>query len=258
MKNRISALIVDDEPLGREGVRELLEGYRDITVVGECTDGFQAIAQISAKNPDLLFLDIQMPELDGFGVLQRIDPDKMPVVIFVTAFDEFALKAFEINALDYLLKPIDPERFAITLDRARNQLESMQREIFNQKLYSLMEGHKEGSPYLHRIALKTAGRIIFLKTEEIDWIEAEGDYVSLHVHEKKHLMRGKISELERKLDPRQFTRIHRSTIVNVDRIRELQPMFYGEYSVNLENGTKLTLSRTYRNNLLSMLENRPT
>ncbi|MBI1808157.1 MAG: response regulator transcription factor [Ignavibacteria bacterium] len=246
-------LIVDDEPLAREGVRRLLASVANIEIIGECADGVQAFERILAAKPDLVFLDVQMPELDGFGVIRKIGPENMPMVIFVTAYDEFAIRAFDVHALDYLLKPIDPDRFALTLSRVRSSAEDRRILAMNQKLVSLLEDVTSSSKYLDRISVKSGGKIVFVKTNEVEWIQAEGDYVSLHTQGKKHLVRGKIGQLQERLDPRQFARIHRSIIVNIDQIIELQPLFYGEYRVTLRNGTKLTLSRSYKEKLNSLL-----
>jgi two-component system LytT family response regulator len=251
--SRIRVLIVDDEPLARHGLRELLNVDHAIEVIGECEDGFQAIEMIRSSKPDLVFLDIQMPELDGFGVIKKVGPEKMPMVIFVTAYDEFAIRAFDVHALDYLLKPMDPVRFRIALDRARSAIETKSSLSLNKKLVSLLEDIKSETGFLDRLAVKTSGKITFLKTVDIDWIDADGDYVCVNVRGNKHLMRGKISELETKLDPKHFARIHRSTIVNIERIKEVEPLFYGEYSVLLHTGTKLTLSRSYREKLFALL-----
>jgi len=249
----LSVLIVDDESLAREGLRELLEAEADIHIVGECIDGVDAIDALRAKKPDIVFLDIQMPEFSGFDVIREVGPELMPLVIFVTAYDEFAIRAFDVSALDYLLKPVDPERFKIALDRARSIRESKDTLAVNQKLVQLLEDIKAGSSYMERLPVKSSGKITLLNAREIDWIDAEGDYVCVNMQGKKHLIRGKISEMEQRLDPKQFARIHRSIIVNIDRIKELEPLFYGEYAVKLHNGTKLTLSRTYREKLFALL-----
>jgi len=249
----IRALIIDDEPLAREGIKELLNAEADIKVVGECGDGVQAIKAIQTDAPDLIFLDVQMPEIDGFGVLERIAQTKIPVVIFVTAFDEYALRAFDAHALDYLLKPLDPDRFAIALGRAREMIELNNNGGLPKKLAAFLHDLKTPTRHLDRIMVKSSDHIYFVKCKTIDWIEANGDYVYLHVRGEKHLVREKMSELEQNLDPHQFARIHRSTIVNIDRIEELRPMFYGEYAVVLNDGRKLTLSRTYRGRLFGLL-----
>ncbi|MBI5471240.1 MAG: response regulator transcription factor [Ignavibacteriae bacterium] len=246
MSSHIRVLIADDEPLAREGIRQLLRHDSDVEIVGEAKDGIQATEMIEEMTPDLVFLDIQMPERDGFGVVEEVGPDNMPVVIFVTAFDEHALRAFEIHALDYLLKPLDPDRFAEALQRAKNQLKLKQSSTLSGKLLKLIESLPAPRPALQRIAVKVTGKVFFVNTYDIDWVQANGDYVVLHTQGKKHLVREKIGDLQQKLDPQQFVRIHRSSIVNIDRIKDLEPMFYGDYAVNMVDGTKLTLSRSYR------------
>jgi two-component system LytT family response regulator len=249
----LSVLIVDDELLAREGLRELLVAEPNIHIIGECIDGVEAMEALRAKKPDIVFLDIQMPEVSGFDVVREVGPELMPLVIFVTAYDEFAIRAFDVSALDYLLKPIDPQRFKIALDRARSVCEAKNTLAVSKNLVRLLEDMKIGSGYLERLPVKSSGKITLLNTREIDWIDAEGDYVCVNMLGKKHLIRGRISEMEQRLDPKQFARIHRSIIVNIDRIKELEPLFYGEYSVKLHNGTKLTLSRTYREKLFALL-----
>ncbi len=249
----ISAIVVDDEPLAREGIRQLLASHENVEIVGEANDGVRAVELIEATKPDLVFLDIQMPECDGFGVVKEVGADSMPEVIFVTAFDEFALRAFEVHALDYLLKPIDPDRFAEAVGRAKSHIETRESTTLSRKLVQLLKDIPSQKQYLQRLAIKSSGKITFVNAIEIDWIEANGDYVWIHSQGKKHLLRDKISELNGKLDPNHFARIHRSTIVNINRIHNLEPMFYGDYAVNLNNGAKLTLSRSYRDKLFSIL-----
>jgi len=259
---KIRVLIVDDEPMAREGVRVLLDGDPEIEVVGECGDGGEAIAAIRELSPDLVFLDIQMPELDGFAVIEEIGAENMPVVVFVTAYDQYALRAFDVAALDYLLKPYDDERFAATLSRAKSQIRQGELGTLSRKLIALLED-RAGTPdarsaqpkpkYLQRVMLKTGGRVVFLRVEEIDWIEAEGDYVRLHVRGDKHLLRDTMKRLEQELDPAHFVRTHRSTIVNLNRIKELHPYFHGDYMIVLKDGTELKLSRSRRQALEEQL-----
>jgi two-component system LytT family response regulator len=253
MKFRV--LIVDDEPLARERLRQLLEDQPDIEILGECADGREAVATIKRESPDLVFLDVHMPELDGFGVVEAIRGERMPAIIFVTAHDRFALQAFEVHAVDYLLKPFDRERFQTALSRALDQMKHRQTGDLNQRLTALLAEVKP--KHLERLAVKSSGRVIFLKTEEIDWIEAADNYVSLHVGAETHLHRETMSALAEELSPKKFLRISRSTIVNVERIKELQPLFHGEYVVILRNGTKLTLSRNYREALNQLLGKLP-
>jgi two-component system LytT family response regulator len=251
--DRIRALIVDDEPVAREGVKVLLEGDPELEIVGECANGSEAVAAIRDFSPDLVFLDVQMPEMDGFAVIEEVGVENMPVVIFVTAYDRYALRAFDVAALDYLLKPYDDERFAAAVGRAKSQVRQGEVGSLTQRLISLLEERSAGptsktapGPYLQRVMLKTGGRVIFLRVEEIDWIEAEGDYVRLHVRGDKHLLRDTMKRMEEQLDPAQFIRSHRSSIVNLDRIRELHPYFHGDYMIILKDGAELKLSRSRR------------
>lgn len=246
---RIRALIVDDEPLARERIRNLLERDPEVVVAAECRDGQEAIAAIREHAPDLVFLDVQMPEKSGFDVIAEADVESLPVIVFVTAHDDYALRAFEVAALDYLLKPFDEDRFRRTLDRAKAQIRSRRPDEFQQRLLSMMEDLRAAPRGLERLIVKTGGQLVFLKTEEVDWIQAEGNYVRLHVGTASHLVRETIQSLEASLDPDRFLRIHRSTIVNLDRVREIQPLVHGEYRVVLTDGTKLSLSRGYRDRL---------
>ena len=263
MARKIKVLIIDDEPLARDKIRGMLKGKEDIEIVGEAGNGKEAVTAIRKHQPELLFLDVQMPEMDGFGVLQTIGPTLLPMVVFVTAYDRYALQAFEVYALDYLLKPFDRERFEKALARARTQLDQEKRKDLTQGLQALMDelsrirqetpAAKPGPKYLERLAIKASGRIFFLRTQEIDHIESEGNYVRVHAGKESHLIREAMSVLETQLDPKKFLRIHRCTIVNVDRIQELQPWFHGEYRVILRNGVQLTHSRSYREKLREFL-----
>jgi two-component system LytT family response regulator len=246
----INVLIVDDEPLARERIRALLERDPDVVVAGECSDGEEAVAAIRSLAPDLVFLDVQMPEKDGFDVVREVGASAMPTVVFVTAYDQYAVRAFDVCALDYLLKPFDEDRFAQALARAKTQARGDVRgDVLQRRMLALVEEMRARSRYLDRLMIKAGGHLFFLKAEEIDWIEAEGNYVRLHVGEASHLLRETVVGLEAQLDPGRFLRIHRSTIVNLDRVREIQPLFHGEYRVVLHDGTKLTLSRGYRDRL---------
>lgn len=255
--SQIRVLIVDDELLAREMLREMLQGDEQVTIVGESTNGREAVESIRTTNPDLLFLDVQMPELGGFEVLEALGKDRIPHIIFVTAFDHYAVRAFEVHALDYLLKPFDQERFDVAWERAKAQVLRERNGGVDQRIITLLEELKAGSKYLERLVIKSGGRIYFLETNDIDWIEAEGNYVSVHSGKKSHLLRETISSLESQLDPRKFVRIHRSSIVRLDRIQELQPWFHGEYRVILQSGTQLTLSRNYREKLQEALGRLP-
>ncbi|MCI0523807.1 MAG: LytTR family DNA-binding domain-containing protein [Acidobacteria bacterium] len=243
----IRVLIVDDEPLARRKLRRFLNCECDVEIVGECADGPQAIAAIEAQQPDLVFLDVQMPEMNGFEVLENLSGRLLPVIIFVTAYDQYALKAFEVSALDYLLKPFDDARFNKALAQARRQIEQQDASELGRKLLTLMGAQDvktDGPRYLTRLMVKSAGRVIFVRADEIDWIEAYDNYVRLRVGGKMRLLRQTMNELETALNPDQFARIHRSTIVNLDRIKELHTHFNGEYLVILRDGTELKLSRS--------------
>ena len=252
----IRTLIVDDEPLARERLRTLLQQESDIEVVGECADGRQALSAIGSDTPDLVFLDIQMPLLDGFGVMQSLEDRPLPAVIFVTAYDQYALRAFDVHAIDYLLKPFTAKRFQKALERARAELVRGEngKAGFEQRLINLLEDLNGEKRHPKRLVVKSSGRVYFLKIDEIDWIEAEGNYVRLHVGSNSHLLRETMKGMEAALDPDRFIRIHRSTIVNTERIRELQPLFHGEYAVILIDSTRLVASRGPENRLRRMLE----
>ncbi len=261
MANKITALIVDDEPLARRGIRQSLQTVSDVEIIGECKNGREAVAAIERQKPDLIFLDVQMPLLDGFGVIEEIGAENMQAaVVFVTAFDEHAIRAFEINALDYLLKPVDPERFKKTLERVREQIKNQQSGQLDEKLSALLrdvESLKEkdvSREPLRRVVIKENGRVFFLDASEIDWISAEGNYVGLHTKNKIHLLRETMDGIERKLNAHEFLRLRRSTIVRIEQIKELQPLFKGEFVVVLKDGTKLSTSRRYRQNLNALLK----
>ena len=249
MNHPLRILIVDDEPLGRERIRMLLAEEPDVLVVGECRDGREAVEAIRAQQPDLVFLDVQMPELDGFGVIRTVGVEQMPMVIFITAYDAYAVHAFEVHALDYLLKPFDVDRFVQAFRRAASMLRRNHHADFDQRLAGLLGDLQPAARGLERLMIKTPQRIYFIRTDAVDWIEAAGNYVRLHAEGKTHLLRQTMNALERQLDPDRFLRIHRSTIVNVDRVKELNRMFNGEYEVRLVDGTTLTLSRGYRSQL---------
>jgi len=250
---KIRTLIVDDEPLARERIGKLLTKEADVEIVGECADGRQALTAIRKHQPDLVFLDVQMPELDGFGVLAQLEAGAMPAVVFVTAHDRFALRAFEVHALDYLLKPFDAERFREALMRARDRLQRQHTGELTQRIGELLADLKTVAEHQDRLAVKSVGKVLFLSIEEIDWIEAADNYVNLHVGNESHLHRETMAALESRLPRGKFMRISRSTIVNIERIKELQPLFHGEYAVILRNGTRLTLSRSHREKLNRLL-----
>ena len=244
---KISALIVDDEPLARLLLRQLLDKHRDIEVLAECGNGQDALAAIRAHAPDLVFLDVQMPQMNGFALLREIGADQMPHVVFVTAYDQYAVQAFDVHALDYLLKPFDEERFDRALDRARQRVAKEDRgsDLHERILGLLAEREAQGRP-ADRFLVKTDERMFFVPAADVEWIEAQGNYVYLHVGKDKHLLRHALASLEKQLDPRRFQRIQRAAVVNVDAIRELQPWFRGEFRVILKSGAELKLSRRYR------------
>jgi two-component system LytT family response regulator len=231
---KLKAVIVDDEPPARNKIHELLKMEPDI-VIDECSNGREAVISIATKSPDLVFLDIQMPELDGFGVIEALGAERLPAVIFVTAYDHYAVQAFEVHAVDYLLKPFDRQRFQTALSRAREHLQVNQRDKINQQLNSLLRQLKSPKPQSERFVVKSSGRVFFLKNDEI------------------HLLRETMNAIQKKLDSGRFIRIHRSTFVNIEKIKELQPWFHGEYVVILRDGTQLTMSRSYRSNLPDLL-----
>jgi two-component system, LytTR family, response regulator len=246
---KIRTLVVDDEPIARARVVSLLEQEEDIEVVGECANGQQAVSAIESTSPDLLFLDIQMPEVNGLDLARTIQSNGTPAVVFVTAYDEYALRAFEVHALDFLLKPFSAERFRSALGHAREHV-SQRRKIGNKPQ---PPSRDNGGARRNRLMIKSSGRIHFVRMADIDWCEAQGNYVRVHVGPQDHLVRDTMSHLESELDPQQFVRIHRSTIVNVDRIQEMQSSFNGEYVVLLRTGTRLTLSRGYRDTIQARL-----
>lgn len=252
---KIKTLIVDDEPLARDRVKRFLRDEHDINVIGECGNGKEAVSAIKEKKPDLVFLDIQMPEKNGFEVVKALDEKHMPSVIFVTAYDQYALQAFDVHALDYLLKPFNRDRLHKAVSHAREQIETKRIGNLDERLASLIKDLRGEKKYLERLVVKSVGRVFFLKVDEIDWIEAAGNYVKLHAGRESHMIRETMNGIEAKLDPDRFLRIHRSTVVNIDRIKELHPMFSGDYAVILRNGTELALSRNYRERLLELFEN---
>ena len=256
----IKVLIVDDESLARKRIKDLLSEKTDFEIVGECDNGTDAVKAIKKGEAELLFLDIQMQDMDGFDVLSDFDPTQLPKIIFITAYDQYALKAFEVHAIDYLLKPFDDERFDEMLLHVRKQIEKDNISELGGKLTSLLTDMKSSksaetedvSPavptqgYQKRLVIKSTGKVSFVEIDEVDWIGAEGSYVSLNTNGKAHLMRGTLKNLESILNPDEFLRIHRSTIVNISAIKELKSHFHGEYVVILRTGKRLKLSRNYR------------
>ena len=242
----IQAIIVDDEELARSRLKHLLQAESDIEVAAECRNGRKAVEVILIRKPDLLFLDVQMPEMDGFEVLKAIGEDRRPTVIFVTAYDQYALRAFDTYALDYLLKPFNQARFRKAVQRARLQIYRETRDQVDQRLAALLKEVRAENKYLERLIIRSAGRVTFLRAEDVEWFEGCANYVRLHAGKEAHLMREKLSTLESELDPKKFVRIHRSTIVQVDQIKELRSSGDGNHLVILHNGSRLSLSRGYR------------
>jgi two-component system, LytTR family, response regulator len=241
---KIRTLIVDDEPLARDRLRQLLGHEPEIEIIGQCADGREAVAAFAGARPDLVFLDVQMPELDGFGVLEAVRNGPMPVVVFVTAHDRFALRAFEVHAVDYLLKPFDRERFAKALRRAIEQVRSRDGEAVRQRQSALLADWQSS-----QLAVKSGSRVEWVKLETIDWIGSADNYAELHVGAKSHLLRETLGALEARLAPGKFVRISRSVIVNVERIKAVNRLFYGSYELVLHDGARLTLSRRHRDKL---------
>jgi two-component system LytT family response regulator len=262
----IRTLIVDDEPLARRNLLIRLERVPDFEVVGECGTGEEAVAAVTEKRPDLVFLDIRMPDMDGFEVLERIESEILPLVVFVTAYDRFALEAFRVHALDYLLKPFEDERFAEALQACRLRVAEVRQlgkgaaagdsAPLPVGLNLSPAGTGKINPYLDRVVIKSQGRVHFMKISSVDWVEAYGNYVSLHAGEKTWLLRRTMHEMEAGLDPRVFGRISRSAIVNLDRIQEMEPVARGEYLVRLVNGRELKLTRGYREKLEAAMGDR--
>lgn len=265
MSEQIRVLVVDDEPLARAGVCELLARDPDLDIVGEAANGEEAVTAIAELQPDLVMLDVQMPGMTGFEVLRAVGPERMPAVVFITAYDQFAVRAFEVNAVDYLLKPFDDERFALTLTRAKKAVRQSHAGQLSRRLAELLQNAGPAVPapapkpapaYTDRLVVKSGGRVFFLRSDEVDWVEAADYYVRLHAGGKTHLLRETMNALEGRLDPRKFFRVHRSAIVNLDRIREMQPYFRGEHVLILQDGTKLKLSRSRREKLEQTLKQR--
>lgn len=259
---RLRVLVVDDEPPAREILRCLLDADPEVEVAGECADGQEAVAAVRRLRPDVVFLDVQMPGLDGLGVVEALAPDELPLVVFVTAYDAYAVKAFEVHALDYLLKPFDDERFGEALARVKDTLRRRQVDAATRRLVALLDGRgapagaaeatdADGPP--QRLLVRSGGRVVYLKPEEIDWIEAADYYVRLHAGGRRHLLRESLAALEERLDARRFARVHRSAIVNLERVRELHPGVGGGAVLVLEDGTRLPVSRRLRRRFEELL-----
>ena len=252
----VRVAIADDEPLARERLRGMLKGREGYMIVAECNDGVEAAAALARHDIDLLFLDVQMPGLDGFQILESADATSLPMIVFVTAFNDYALRAFDVSALDYLLKPFDRDRFEKTLARVEERLATRQAPGIQDDLRALIRGLATTAlpAPVSRFPVRANGEIYFVRVEDVDWIDAEGNYVALHAAGRRHLVRDTIKSLENRLDPAKFMRVHRSAIINVDRLRKLQPYFHGEYVITLQDGTTLTSSRTYSEGLRALLE----
>ncbi len=259
MADTIRTLIVDDEPLARDGLRMLLEPSPGFTVIGEAGAGAEAIELIRKEQPDLVLLDIQMPGMNGFDVLKALAGEPLPLIVFVTAYDSYAIRAFEVHAVDYVLKPVDPVRFQTTLDRIKSDLQLRRGSALTAKMAALLEALRreevkiDTGGFLSRFVIKEGDRIYFVNADDVDWIEAADYYVQLHTGKKTHLIRETLNRLETQLDPAKFLRIHRSTIVNSTRIKELKRHFQSEFIVILHDGTNLKMSRSYRDNLSGFL-----
>lgn len=250
---KIKVVVADDEPLARERLTSLLSSEADVEIVAQARDGEDTVRAIRTHSPDLVFLDVQMPLMDGFEVIETVGVDRMPPVVFVTAYDQHAIKAFEVRALDYLLKPFDRSRFVDALQRARRQVARDENGDLGRRLLALVKDRRHDQPRSDRLVVKSGGRLFFVRTDEVDWVEAAGNYVRVHVGATSHLLRETMNAIEGRLDPEKFFRIHRCRIVNLERIDELQPWLNGEYAVVLRSGTRLTLSRGYRERLQERL-----
>jgi two-component system LytT family response regulator len=251
----LTVLLVDDEPLAREGLRMLLARDSDVAGVREAKNGLEAVATIRDDPPGLVLLDVQMPEMDGFEVVRQVGASRMPPVVFVTAHDQYAIQAFEVNAIDYLLKPVTEERFAKAMVRVKGRLEARPADDASRQILYLLESIAAPKRYLKRLAVRAAGKTIFLDVADVDWLEADENYVHVHSGASGHLLHVTMNALEKSLDPETFLRIHRSVIVNVTRIKELHPVMHGEYVVALSNGVRLQSGRMYNEKLKALAAN---
>lgn len=250
----LRTVIVDDEPLARDKLRVFLARHPQLELVGEASDGMEAVAVINRTRPDLVLLDIQMPELDGLELVSALEQDPLPQIVFITAFDQYAVKAFELGAVDYLLKPVAPDRFDLAMSRAIDNRRSARPDELTERLTRALEAMAPTRPPLVRFLVKERDRSRFVPLAEIDWIETAGNYLKLHTRGESHLVRATMTEVEARLDPTAFARIHRTVIVNLARVRFLEPWSHGDQRVVLESGERLTLSRRYRDRLPLTLE----
>jgi len=251
----LTVLIVDDEPLARDGLRMLLADDPEIGAVQEAKNGSEAVRRVREERPDLVFLDVQMPEMDGFSVVHEIGPERMPAVVFVTAHDQYAIRAFEINAIDYLLKPVTAERFGQSLARAKARLRISEPRPESRQILSLLETIASPPRYLKRMAVQSAGKTSFIGVDDVDWIRAAENYVELHVAQASHLLHVAMNTLEKSLDPETFVRIHRSLIVNLRQVKQIQPASHGEYVLVLHTGVRLQSGRTYHEKIKALMVN---
>ena len=242
----IRTVIVDDEPLARERIRMLLQGEKELSIVSECGNGKEAFKVLSGQSIDLIFLDIQMPEMDGISLLEKLPQEKIPIVVFTTAYDSFAVKAFELNAVDYLLKPFTKKRFLDSLSRIRQRLSSDDKDLYLSQMLTTIRSVVEKQEFSDKIVVKAEGRVRFIPTSEILWIESDANYLKLHTQRDSAMIRETMANFSKKLDPSKFLRCHRTVIVNSEHIKELKPWFNDEYVAILHNGTQLPIGRTYR------------
>ncbi|MCK8520112.1 LytTR family transcriptional regulator DNA-binding domain-containing protein [Aquimarina sp. D1M17] len=243
--NKIKTLIVDDEVLARDKLTLFLQNEKDFEIVEQCSNGIEALKSIKTSYPDLLFLDIQMPEMDGMELLRNIDVQKIPCIILVTAYDDYAIKAFEYHALDYLLKPFDRERFLVTISRVREQMELHSSGDYNRQLLNYLRDTNDSKKHIQKVVVKDGGKIFFVKTKDIEWVESAGNYLKLHVGKSSHLIRETMNAFEQKLNPSEFIRIHRSSLVNIDTIHNLESWGNTEFIFTLNSGHKVQSGRSY-------------
>ncbi|HEY6330506.1 MAG TPA: LytTR family DNA-binding domain-containing protein [Blastocatellia bacterium] len=252
MMRKWTSIVVDDEPRARAVIRKMMCAARDFEIVRECSNGYEAIDAVRTLGPDVMFLDVQMPEIDGLAVLNELRDEKLPAIVFVTAYDRYAIKAFEVRAIDYLLKPFDEERFLNTLDRVRERMGTGPGNG-SEKILSLLQELKPAPEYRERFAVRTGGRIVLVTADEVEWIEAEDKYVRLHTGTGSYLVRETLTRLQDTLDPKRFIRVHRSALVRVDSVREIHPDFHGDYRIVLKGGAKLALGRSYRDKFFGLI-----